>query len=89
MASEPRSAISDSPSEGAAALRAAPSRSTAALKKRNQRDWSDNDSRKARNRPTSSIVDGRTCTVEPSRSALSVSATTWAGGPVLVMAPKP
>ena len=70
-----RSAISASPSCGAAALRAAASRFTPALKKRNQRDISDSDARKARSRDTSSVVDGRTCTVEPSRSAMSVSIT--------------
>ena len=46
-------------------------------------------SRNARNRGTSSTVDGRTCTVEPSRSTMSVSAATSADRAVLVMAPKP
>ena len=70
-----RSAISANPSTGAAALRAAASRFTPMLKKRNQRDWSDSEARKARRRGTSSVVDGRTCTVEPSRRAMSVSIT--------------
>ena len=73
--SAPRSASRDNPSPGSAARRAAPSRSTPALKKRNQRERSDSEARKLRSRGTSSPAAGRTCTVEPSRSTMSVSIT--------------
>ena len=73
---EQRQPVAGDGGAAAAALRLTP-----ALKNRNQRDSSDSAARNARNRGTSSTVDGRTCTVEPSRSTTSVSAATPAMRP--------